>query len=129
MEYTAGIGAMLLDEMAFVYERVEEGLRHAVAGVERNVSDVDDRVDVVVWDMVDVQDRCTALEETVQELRLDLASLLTRHNDLREDYAHLDHNFGILRRATARLMEHHLKRQRNQAGGSANPIEDRKSVV
>ena len=54
---------------------------------------------------------------------MDLASLITRHNDLREDYAHLDHNFRILRRATARLMEHHLERQRNQAGGSAHPID------
>ena len=123
MEYSASIGAMLLDELAFVYERTEEGMGRAVAGMERTVSDVDDRVDIVMRDMTDVQDRCTALEEMVQELRLDFASLSTRHADLREDYAHLDHNFGILRRVTARLMGHHLERQRNQAGGSANPID------
>ena len=51
MEYTAGVGAMLLDEIAFVYERTEEGLGRAVAGVERSVSDVDDRIDVVMRDI------------------------------------------------------------------------------
>ena len=123
MEYTAGVGAMLLDEIAFVYERTEEGLGRAVAGVERNVSDVDDRVDVVMRDVTDVQDRCTGLEETVQELRLDLASLTQRHNDLRDDYAHLDHNFEILRRGMTRLMVHRNELVANQAGGVNNPID------
>ena len=103
-------------------ERTEEGLGHAVAGVERNVSDVDDRVDVVMRDITDVQDRASALEETVQELRLDLESLTTRHNNLWEDYAHLDHNFKILHCGLARLMEDRNARLGNQAGGVNNPI-------
>jgi len=44
MEYTGAVGAMVMDELAFVHERTETGLGQAMTGIEREVTRVEDRV-------------------------------------------------------------------------------------
>jgi len=44
MEYTGAVGAMVMDELAFVHERTETGLGIAMTGIEREVTRVEDRV-------------------------------------------------------------------------------------
>jgi len=44
MEYTGAVGSMVMDELAFVYERTEMGLGMAMTGIEREVTRVEDRV-------------------------------------------------------------------------------------
>jgi len=44
MEYTGAVGAMVMDELAYVHERTETGLGQAMTGIEREVTRVEDRV-------------------------------------------------------------------------------------
>jgi len=44
MEYLGAIGAMVMDELAYVHERTETGLGMAMTGIEREVTRVEDRV-------------------------------------------------------------------------------------
>jgi len=44
MEYSGAIGAMVMDELAYVHERTETGLGMAMNGIEREVTRVEDRV-------------------------------------------------------------------------------------
>jgi len=44
MEYTGAVGAMVMDELAYVHERTETGLGMAMTGIEREVTRVEDRV-------------------------------------------------------------------------------------
>jgi len=44
MEYTGAVGAMVMDELAYVHERMETGLGMAMNGIEREVTRVKDRV-------------------------------------------------------------------------------------
>ena len=42
MEYTGAVGTMVMDELAFVHERMETGLGMAMTGIEREVTRVED---------------------------------------------------------------------------------------
>jgi len=44
MEYTGAVGAMVMDELAYVHKRTETGLGMAMTGIEREVTRVEDRV-------------------------------------------------------------------------------------
>jgi len=44
MEYSGAIGAMVMDELAYIHERTETGLGMAMNGIEREVTRVEDRV-------------------------------------------------------------------------------------
>jgi len=44
MEYTGAVGAMVMDELAYVHERTETSLGMAMNGIEREVTRVEDRV-------------------------------------------------------------------------------------
>jgi len=44
MEYTGAVGAMVMDELAYVHERTETGLGMVMTGIEREVTRVEDRV-------------------------------------------------------------------------------------
>jgi len=44
MEYTGAVGAMVMDELAYVLERGETGMGVAMNGIEREVTRVEDRV-------------------------------------------------------------------------------------
>jgi len=45
MEYSGAIGTMVMDELAYVHEQTETGLRMAMNGIEREVTRVEDRVE------------------------------------------------------------------------------------
>jgi len=44
MEYTGAVGAMVMDELAYVHENTERGMGTAMNGIEREVTRVEDRV-------------------------------------------------------------------------------------
>jgi len=44
MEYTGAVGAMVMDELAYVHERMETGLGMAMNGIEREVTRVEETV-------------------------------------------------------------------------------------
>jgi len=44
MEYTGAVGTMVMDELAYVHERMEAGMGTAMNGIEREVTRVEDRV-------------------------------------------------------------------------------------
>jgi len=44
MEYTGAVGAMVMNELAYVHERTETGLGMAMTGIEQEVTRVEDRV-------------------------------------------------------------------------------------
>ena len=44
MEYTGAVGTMVMDELAYVHERMETGLGMAMNGIEREVTRVDEAV-------------------------------------------------------------------------------------
>jgi len=44
MEYAGAVGTMVMDELAYVHERMEAGMGTAMNGIEREVTRVEDRV-------------------------------------------------------------------------------------
>jgi len=44
MEYAGAVGTMVMDELAYVHERMEVGMGTAMNGIEREVTRVEDRV-------------------------------------------------------------------------------------
>ena len=44
MEYAGSVGTMVIDELAYVYERTERGMGQAMNGIEREVTRVDEAV-------------------------------------------------------------------------------------
>ena len=123
MEYTGAVGAMVMDELAFCYKRTEEGIGRAVQGVEASIQEVDDRVDVVMRDVIDITNRTQTLEMDIANLKQDLTDLTQRHNNLLQDYQVLDHNSELLQCAMTRVLRDVLAQEAALPGGRHNPIE------
>ena len=49
------MGVMVINEITYVYERVEEGVGQAICDIKMQVTEVDDRVDVAIEEITHVR--------------------------------------------------------------------------
>jgi hypothetical protein len=87
MEYSSAVGAMVIDEVAYCYERVDEGMRKAEYDLRAQTNDVDDRVDVVMESVTNVEGRVEAVVERLEvaERSMDAFDRLAEEQDARLD--------------------------------------------
>ena len=93
MEYTAAIGAMVMDEMATVNERMDTRI-----GNDLNLRDV--RMDEIQEEVTDVAGRVDTLDERMDRVMEELVDhnerilqLTVENQDLRREVDHLYHRF------------------------------------
>jgi len=95
MEYTGAVGAMVMDELAYVHERGETGMGVAMNGIE--------------WEVTRVEDRVSEHETLIEEVQGDVTNLIAGartsaniEDALRIEVTGLHHLVSqLLRRVTA----------------------------